>query len=973
QADSDPDVRLNPIGIQMLSPNLQKAVFPRPRYPEPRPVQTALAIEHLEQQGIWGQPISTTPPVDLPLPELEGATIQDHFYHLGRQAAEPYLGYAKRAMRSELPPMPTEWCADRSGWMRYAPGRVPEPVAAPADGILVFDVEVLFRQSPYPLIACAASPDAWYMWVSPHVLDPAVSDAHLIPLGTDPSQPPSPTSASQPRIIIGHNVGFDRVRVANEYTLKESPNVYLDTMSFHCAVSGLSNQQRMDWMYYKKLVTEYGDSQPVAEGSTAWTRKRERRRLDDLARMSEVGSMNSLKEVARLHCGIEMDKDPRDIFMNGTVADVKANFQYLATYCARDVETTHRVFQKVFPKYLQKCPHPASFAGMTEMIGAVLPVTDKWDRFVASAEARFLEMSQRIEAKLVDLAELALDQAETAQHDPWLCHLDWQVAPIRMTKAKYLKDGQFATGGEPRPHSRQFLPGKPAWLKSVWDRSNDTIRVTSRTRITPYLLKLKWRGYPLYFSDQYGWTFRIPRANRDQISDKPLAFPTDPLDPQYETYPAGDTEGCFFRIPHQDGENARCLNPLAKGYVSAFEDGILTSEYEAAREALQMSAQCSYWISCRERVKSQLVIWDRSLPGRPRPSGTPPFSHSPQADSSLDGPRQGLLLPQVVPMGTVTRRAVESTWMTASNAKPNRIGSELKSIVEAPPGYCLVGADVDSEELWISSLIGDAQFRAHGATALGWMNLQGTKAAGTDMHSNTAQIMGISRNHAKIFNYGRIYGAGVKFATQLLLKFNPTASPDQARETALKLYKATKGHQWQAPESFRGGSESFMFNALEAVAVTDSPRTPALGCEITDTLLPQVAGTKYMTSRINWVVQSSGVDYLHLLIVSMRYLCRRYQIDARFLISIHDEIRYLVAEPDRYRAALALQIANLWTRALFSYRLGMENLPLSVAFFSSVDVDHVLRKEVDLPCVTPSHPDTIPPGESLTIQDLVSK
>ena len=40
----------------------------------------------------------------------------------------------------------------------------------------------------------------------------------------------------------------------------------------------------------------------------------------------------------------------------------------------------------------------------------------------------------------------------------------------------------------------------------------------------------------------------------------------------------------------------------------------------------------------------------------------------------------------------------------------NRVGSELKSLVRAPSGYQLVGADVDSQELWIASVIGDAHF-----------------------------------------------------------------------------------------------------------------------------------------------------------------------------------------------------------------------------------------------------------------------
>ena len=43
---------------------------------------------------------------------------------------------------------------------------------------------------------------------------------------------------------------------------------------------------------------------------------------------------------------------------------------------------------------------------------------------------------------------------------------------------------------------------------------------------------------------------------------------------------------------------------------------------------------------------------------------------------------------------------------------------------------------VESQELWIAAVIGDAHFTGHhGSTALGWMTLQGNKAQGTDMHS----------------------------------------------------------------------------------------------------------------------------------------------------------------------------------------------------------------------------------------------
>ncbi|KAL9102686.1 MAG: hypothetical protein Q9187_009096 [Circinaria calcarea] len=105
----------------------------------------------------------------------------------------------------------------------------------------------------------------------------------------------------------------------------------------------------------------------------------------------------------------------------------------------------------------------------------------------------------------------------------------------------------------------------------------------------------------------------------------------------------------------------------------------------------------------------------------------------------------------------------------------------------------------------------------------------------------------------------------------------------------------------------------------------------------------------------------------------MDYLIARYHLDARLSLTVHDEIRYLVKSEDRYKVAMALQVANLWTRAMFSQQMGINDLPQSCAFFSAVDIDHVLRKEVDMDCVTPSHPQKIPHGESLDIWGLIAK
>ncbi len=108
-----------------------------------------------------------------------------------------------------------------------------------------------------------------------------------------------------------------------------------------------------------------------------------------------------------------------------------------------------------------------------------------------------------------------------------------------------------------------------------------------------------------------------------------------------------------------------------------------------------------------------------------------------------------------------------------------------------------------AEELWISSCMGDAQFGFHGASAIGWMTLEGTKAAGTDLHSKTANILGISRDQAKVFNYSRIYGAGMRHAELLLLQSNPAMLPEEAQKLAGNLYASTKGKNTHRPTLFQ--------------------------------------------------------------------------------------------------------------------------------------------------------------------------
>lgn len=73
----------------------------------------------------------------------------------------------------------------------------------------------------------------------------------------------------------------------------------------------------------------------------------------------------------------------------------------------------------------------------------------------------------------------------------------------------------------------------------------------------------------------------------------------------------------------------------------------------------------------------------------------------------------------------------------------------------------------------------------------------------------------------------------------------------------------------------------------------------------------------------------------------MDWLCKEYKIPARFVISIHDEVsfiiflqqnllqvRYQCKEEDAPRVALALMISHLYVRSFISQRVGFRQLPM---------------------------------------------
>ncbi|KAF8328759.1 hypothetical protein F5887DRAFT_1186091 [Amanita rubescens] len=737
----------------------------------------------------------------------------------------------------------------------------------------------------------AASSNAWYAWISPWLLGESSSPAHFIPFSPDTD-----------RLVVGHNISFDRARVESEYTLAGTRTRWMDTMSLHVA--------RPAWnKWKKKRETEKVQRVEAVEAVVdliAQAREDEEQSLEPThysPMATEAAPVSSrLRVMSRKSCPMHQSYEaqiltvssypPRPYLSNLTTKRDSDHTRYSSSPTILYNPTAVDAKASVQEPKTQRCTHeslpcgvhtPVSFSGVLTitMGSSFLTVNSAWRMYIESAERVYRGMEEAVKRRLIELVTSAKEMTTTKERekdpwkdpesvivqDPWFSQLDW--SPKKKTKQK---------------EQEKLKAPAICWLKWYWDLTKPkkglppgTIDLAPRNRVASLLFELAWRGYPLFHSRKHGCIYRVPSSVSETSKHGSSLTFSNPADLTLADLVLHHGFA-FHKLPHKDGEKANVGSPLGKTFVKYAADGVLTSPGGEAKEALE----------------------------------------------------------RVISMGTVTRRAIEKTWLTTSNAKKSRVGSELKAMVRAPPGYAIIGADVDLEELWISNCMGDAQLGMHGATALGWMTLEGTKSAGTDLHSKMAKILGLSRDQAKVFNYPRIYGAGMKHAG-----------------------RNTHRSDMFDRKFWFGGSESFL-------------RTPVLGFGVTYALskeyLPNEFGSDYMPSRINRVVQSSGVDYLHMLIVSMEYLIKQYHIQARYLISVHDELRYLVREEDRYRAALALQISNLWTRAMFVYMLGMDDLPQGVAFFSAVDVDKCLRKEVDMECVTPSQQVPIPPGESLNIE-----
>ena len=117
--------------------------------------------------------IDTWDDKEFTLPKLKGSDVEKHFYQISQEYVQPYLDLSQKftSKRTKWPKMPISWREDVSGWIRYNEDGSTSTVDAPLEDCFSFDVEVCVLEGHHPVIATALSKEAWYSWISPHLLN----------------------------------------------------------------------------------------------------------------------------------------------------------------------------------------------------------------------------------------------------------------------------------------------------------------------------------------------------------------------------------------------------------------------------------------------------------------------------------------------------------------------------------------------------------------------------------------------------------------------------------------------------------------------------------------------------------------------------------------------------------------------------------------------------------------------------------
>jgi DNA polymerase gamma 1 len=653
---------------------------------------------------------------------------------------------------------------------------------------------------------------------------------------------------------------------------------------------------------YRETSPDWLDTQSMVQAVNGLTRKTIN--IFSKARYKpswfHYGCGVSLKDAVTYWCsdipGVTITQEDKNLRLFFADCDTSAkcqhgfieNFDSLMNYAINDVFTLFHLFRKLIKEFSIVCPNLTSLYAISLMLRAKFPVNPEFNDWIKHCDFEFESKLNRVNEMLAEVARNTVNNG-----DHWAVNLDWDT----------LKSGKDKG-------------------KVKWRRAFENGDITMRSRVLPYLLKLQWHDYPLSYSKEDGWHYR----NEDNE---------------------------IIRLPHKNGEEFKVGNPLSDVYKPYIADGTLSSAIPNfdLREFHSLYFETTYWYGNRARIKELFV-------------------------------KGSTHIPSIVPHRTVTRRSGDRIWLTVPDLKEGKIGTAIKSQIRvSDPDHWLVGADFSTQEMNIAALLSDwYTSQTIGSNDFSQAVFEGDKELGTDPHSLLAKTFKIPRSScAKPMNFAGLYNCGAKrYATILKQGTKDVSNPD---ELAVEILKSKRGEKSSAlepdwvtmvgliktcnrhlfelacnrirslgslPKINLGGTDSLYYNSIDARLSASKPTTALLNCRMPRWLeKANELGAEWMTCA-NWNIQSTGVDILCLFLVLVDYLKQQRSLNFSYVVARHDEVWFKCTTSEIDQLADVMQLAHLSVWYSLAKNLGINQLPVSLALFPEINVDKVLRKEVDL-------------------------
>ena len=334
------------------------------------------------------------------------------------------------------------------GWTRYTKKYgtwEAEQVPYPLEAFLLYDTETFVRGGGHPVMATAASPEAWYLWIHPELISsPDLLTPTPIPL------------VPKVRGIIAHNAMFDASKTAEFYSPNNAQRpVAVCTMALHTTISGMGGSQVA--LAYKALR---------AKGAgIKWTTK---------------CCEDSLASVLNFYTGKSVSKETRDLFVKGSWDELVASLPALVDYAFQDTHSLWWLWLSLYPKFKTHCPSPITLCGLMELSKSQLPLSKDYRDKIRDNELQFQATKGSLEAKIAKVVkelEAKFAEGSLPPNDPWLSQLDW--SPAKTGKNK----------------------GKPLWIRKAKE-------ITIGKSFVPLILRVTYMGHPLVLDPKLKWGYR---------------------------------------------------------------------------------------------------------------------------------------------------------------------------------------------------------------------------------------------------------------------------------------------------------------------------------------------------------------------------------------------------------------------------------------------------------------------------------